>query len=137
MATEPTNAHKCIKVSYIINIVLFLHVNIYMYLTSATHLTQNGHRSGQIMYEEYYVYNVRYFQSFMCICCFHTLSNTNSLISKYMQKISPLWGYRKIQIIWHKQFSVLVTSGVPRGGVFKPPPPKFRRLSKIVPNSPI
>jgi hypothetical protein len=27
-----------------------------------------------------------YFYLFMCICCFHTISNTNSFITKYMQK---------------------------------------------------
>jgi len=39
---------------------------------------------------------------------------------------------------WNKQSKqcILLLSGVPRGGLgFQPPPPKFRRPSKIVPNS--
>jgi hypothetical protein len=44
------------KASYIINTVFFLHANIYMYLSSAMYFTNDGHKSGQNMYMEYYVY---------------------------------------------------------------------------------
>jgi hypothetical protein len=37
MVMKPTNAHKCIKVSYIINIICLLHV------LSTRCITENGH----------------------------------------------------------------------------------------------
>jgi hypothetical protein len=99
VVTKPTNAYERTRVSYIINIISLLHVSATLvanlrgvhckgHITEVfepvhksqvfgsfiMHLPEIGPKNGRNMQGACYVYNTRYFYTFIRICClsYHT-----------------------------------------------------------------
>jgi len=63
--------HRC-KIPNFNNVHYFINFyNISFYPSFVMHLPEDCHKRGWNMQEAYWIYNIKYFCTFMCICCFH------------------------------------------------------------------